>query len=57
MKLKDLKSGDKFMFAKESVLTDIYVVKGKINDGYFLVGLPGVYDVFAAHGDTEVIIG
>lgn len=56
MKLKELKNGDKFMFAKEDVLTDIYEVKGKINDGYILVGTPGVYDVFASHGDTEVIV-
>lgn len=57
MKLKNLKKGEKFMFAKDSILTDIYAVKGKIKDGYFLVGLPGVYDVFAVHGDTEVVIG
>jgi len=56
MKLKELKKGDKFMFAKESVLTDIYVVKGKLKDGYILVGLPGVYDVFASEGETEVIV-
>jgi hypothetical protein len=56
MKLKDLKKGDKFLFADEKVLTSIYEVKGKINDGYFLVGTPGVYDVFASHGDTEVIV-
>ena len=56
MKLKDLKKGDKFMFAEEDVLTDIYEVKGKIKGGYILVGLPGVYDVFASHEDTEVIV-
>ena len=55
MKLKDLKKGDKFMFAKDDVLTEIYEVKGRIKGGYILVGTPGVYDVFAAHEDTEVI--
>lgn len=56
MKLKELNKGDKFMFAKDSVLTDIYEVKGKIKGGYILVGTPGVYDVFASHEDTEVIV-
>lgn len=44
------------MFAKEDVLTDIYEVKGKINDGYILVGLPGVYDVFASDVENEVVV-
>ncbi len=56
MKLKELNKGDKFMFAKNDALTEIYEVKGKAFDGYILVGLPGVYDVFAAHGDTEIIV-
>ena len=55
MKLKDLKKGDKFMFAKDDVLTEIYEVKGRIKGGYILVGTPGVYDVFASPEDTEVI--
>ena len=56
MKLKDLKKGDKFMFAKNNVLTDIYEVKGKNKGGYILVGTPGVYDVFASEENTEVIV-
>ena len=56
MTLKELKKGDKFMFAKDDVLTSIYEVKGFIKDGYILVGTPGVYDVFASHEDTEVIV-
>lgn len=56
MKLKDLKIGEKFLFANDTILTDVYVKKGKLNNEYCLVGLPGVYDVFAAPLDTEVII-
>lgn len=54
MKLKELNVGDKFLFVNESVLTDIYVVKHK-HKNYYEVGLPNVYDVFAAFLDEEVI--
>ena len=56
MKLKDLKKGDKFMFTKNDILTEIYEVKGKAKGGYVLVGLPGAYDVFASAGEKEVIV-
>ena len=56
MKLKELKKGDKFMFTKNDAITEIYEVKGKVKDGYVLVGLPGVYDVFASDGENEVVV-
>ena len=56
MKLKELKKGDKFIFARDVDFADIYVVKGKAKDGYVLVGLPGVYDVFASDGENEVVV-
>ena len=56
MKLKDLAIGQRFLFVNNEAMTDIYVKKGKLANGYFLVGLPGVYDEFASHGDTEVIV-
>ena len=54
MKLKDLNVGDKFMFVNNDVLTDIYVLK-YILKNYYVVGLPHIYDEFAAFPETEVI--
>ena len=39
----------------DTVLTDIYKKKRKLNDEYCIVGLPNVYDEFAASGDSQVV--
>lgn len=55
MKLEEVKMGGLFMFVGDTVLTDIYKKKKKLNDEYCIVGLPNVYDEFAAREDSQVV--
>lgn len=55
MTLDEVKMGGLFMFIGDTVLTDIYKKKRKLNDEYCIVGLPNVYDEFAARGDSQVV--
>ena len=55
MKLRDLEFGKNFLFVNLKVCTDIYKKKKKLNSEYCIVGLPDVYDEFAASLDEEII--
>lgn len=55
MTLEEVKIGGLFMFVGNTVLTDIYKKKKKLNDEWCIVGLPDVYDEFAARGDSQVV--
>jgi hypothetical protein len=55
VKLKDLKVGEKFLFVEKDAPAEIHEKKGNANRDYCLVGLPGVYDVFAVNGKKEVV--
>lgn len=55
MTLEEVKIGGLFMFVGDSVLTDIYKKKRELNNEYCIVGLPNVYDEFAARGDSQVV--
>ena len=55
MTLEEIKIGGLFMFVGDTVLTDIYKKKRKLNSEYWIVGLPNVYDEFAAHRDSRVV--
>ena len=55
MKLKDLRLGQRFLFVDDKVSTDIYVKKKEADNKYCIVGLPDVYDEFAALLESEVV--
>lgn len=55
MTLEEVKMGGLFMFVGDTVLTDIYKKKRKLNNEYCIVGLPNIYDEFAARGDSQVV--
>lgn len=55
MTLEEVKTGGLFMFIGNTVLTDIYKKKRELNGEYCIVGLPNVYDEFAARVDSQVV--
>ena len=55
MTLEEVKIGGLFMFVGNTVLTDIYKKKRELNNEHCIIGLPKVYDEFAARGDSQVV--
>ena len=55
MKLRELEYGKNFMFVDAGACTEIYKKKKKFNSEYCIVGLPNIYDEFAARLDAEII--
>ena len=55
MTLRELEIGKKFLFVNPGVCTEIYKKKKNFNSEYCIVGLPHVYDEFAAPLDAEII--
>jgi hypothetical protein len=55
MKLRELEIGKNFLFVKPGVCTEIYKKKKAFNSEFCIVGLPDVYDEFAASLDAEII--
>ncbi len=57
MTLRELEFGKNFLFVNPGACTEIYKKKKKFNSEYCIVGLPHVYDEFAAPLDAEIIPG
>lgn len=55
MKLRDLEIGKNFLFVNHSTCTEIYKKKKVFNSEFCIVGLPDVYDEFAAPQDADII--
>lgn len=55
MKLRDLEFGKTFLFVNPGECTEIYKKKKALNSEFCIVGLPNVYDEFAASLDAEII--
>ena len=55
MTLRELEFGKSFLFVNPGACTEIYKKKRKFDSEYCIVGLPNVYDEFAAPLDAEII--
>lgn len=55
MKLRDLEFGKNFLFVNPGACTEIYKKKKTLNSEFCIVGLPDVYDEFAASLDADII--
>lgn len=55
MKLRDLEFGKNFLFVNPGACTEIYKKKKAFNSEFCIVGLPHVYDEFAAPLDADII--
>ncbi len=55
MKLRDLEFGKNFLFVNPGECAEIYKKKKAFNSEFCIVGLPDVYDEFAASLDADII--
>ncbi len=55
MKLRDLEVGKNFLFVNPGECVEIYKKKKALNSDFCIVGLPDVYDEFAASLDADII--
>jgi len=54
MTLEEVKMGGLFMFEHMNC-QEIYKKKKRLDNEWYIVGLPNVYDEFAAHKDRTVV--
>ena len=55
MKLRDLEFGKNFLFVNPGECKEIYKKKRALNSEFCIVGLPNVFDEFAAPLNADIV--